>query len=290
MKRTLFCITTIFFVCFGVYAQEYQLTEIEDIAMSFLNRKSQNTTTRSTTAASKQVSNIKAVIRNNFDYMYVVNTEDSSGWVIVSNEKRYPTIIAHADSGSFVYDAEILPPALLCILEQHMDAIDSTRINIDKHIPSVSNVKSARSENTEEYTSPVLLAQNRWKQSKNNGANDADGNCDCNRAYNKFIPASHDISCGRALVGCGAVAMAQVMSYWQWPDYAFIRDTIIAGVCSGDWNQRFYDWDNMPNEIKSTTTIYQADAIAELLRDCAYAANTIFWDSTLLHDAHLAIQ
>lgn len=285
MKRILFCIATIFLICCEVYAQEYQLTEIEDIAMSFLNRNSQNTATRSSTAATKQVSNIEAVIRNNSDYMYVVNAENSAGWVIISNEKSYPTIIAHADSGSFVYNTETLPPALLCILEQHMDAIDSTRVNIDKHTLSVSNAKSIRSESTEVYTSPVLLEQNRWKQSLNNGAYDEDNNFDCNRVYNKFVPASHDISCGRALVGCGAVAMAQIMKYWQWPDYAFVRDTIIAGVCSGDWNQRFYDWDNMPKAITSTTTIYQADAIAGLLRDCAYASNTVFWDSTWLHDS-----
>lgn len=285
MKRTLFCIATILLVCCEVYTQEYQLKEVKNIAISFLNRKVQNATTRHSTATTKQISNIEAIIRNHSDYMYVVNAEDSAGWVIISNEKRYPTIIAHADSGRFVYDTETLPPALLCILEQHMDAIDSTRVDIDKHTLSVSNAKSVRFENTEERTSPVLLARNRWKQSGNNGARVEDGNYDCNRVYNKFIPESHDLSCGRAYVGCGAVAMAQIMSYWKWPDYAFIRDTIIAGVCSGDWNQRFYDWDNMPKEIISTTTIYQADAIAGLLRDCAYASNTVFWDSTGLHDS-----
>jgi hypothetical protein len=267
-----------------VYAQEYQLPEIEDIAMSFLNKNMQNTSTRSNAAATKKISTIEAINRNNSDYMYIVNTEDSAGWVLISNEKKYPTVIAHADSGSFVYDTEILPSALLCILEQHMDAIDSTRVNLGARTPSVSKVKSASSGNTEEYTSPVLLAKNRWKQVENNGASDADGNCDCNRVYNKFVPNSQEISCGRAYVGCGAIAMAQIMSYWQWPDYAFIKDTIIAGVCSGDWNQRFYDWDNIPKAISSQTTIYQADAVAGLLRDCAYAANTIFWGSNLFCD------
>ena len=284
MKKVLFCIATIFLVCCDIYTQEYLLTEIEDIAISFLNRKSQDASTRNSTIVTKQISNIEAIIRNNSDYMYIVNTENSAGWVIISNEKSYPTIIAHADSGSFVYDNEILPPALLCILEQHMDAIDSTRINIDSHTRSVSNTKLLRSENTEEDTPPVLLTQTCWKQYGNNGAYDEDGYYDCERVYNKFVPASHDISCGRAVTGCGPVAMAQLMKYWQWPDYAFIRDTIIGGVCHGDMNQRFYDWDNMPNEIDSTTPIYQADAIAGLLRDCGYAANTVFWDTTFFCD------
>lgn len=286
MKRILFFITIILSLCCKPYAQEYKLNEIEDVALSFLNRKSQNVSTRSNTATTKQIEKIEAVIRDGLDYMYIVNAENSAGWVIISNEKKYSTIIAHADSGTFVYEKDLLPPALLCILEQHMDAIDSTRINIEKNMQRTSiDGYSFKSTNDGDTVSPILLLRNRWKQSGNNGAYDENHEYDCNRVYNKFIPASYDISCGRAYVGCGAVAMAQLMSYWQWPDYAFIRDTIIAGVCSGSLNQRFYDWDNMPDQIDSTTTIYQTDAIAGLLRDCAYAANTVFWDSTWLHKA-----
>ena len=286
MKRILFCITIIFCVCCKLYAQEYQLKEVEEIAISFLNRKSHDASTRSNTTVTKQIENIEAVIRNELDYMYIVNAENSAGWVIISNEKKYSAIIAHADSGTFVYDKDLLPPALLCILEQHMDAIDSTRINIENNQERIStNSYSLRSTNDKDTVSPILLLRNRWNQIGNNGAYDENHEYDCNRVYNKFIPASHDISCGRAYVGCGAVAMAQLMSYWQWPDYAFIRDTIIAGICSGNLNQRFYDWDNMPNAITSTTTIYQADAIAGLLRDCAYAANTIFWGATPFCDS-----
>ena len=86
--------------------------------------------------------------------------------------------------------------------------------------------------------------------------------------YNKFIPESHNVSCGRALVGCGAVAMAQIMKHWQWPDYSFIKDTIIGGVCWGDDNQRFYDWENMPLELTATSTDAQVAAVAQLMYHC----------------------
>ncbi len=276
MKRMLFCLIGILNLCCNLYTQEYQLAEVEDIAISFLNRKSRNVSTRSNTVVTKQIGNIEAIVREGLDYMYIVNAENSTGWVIISNEKKYSTIIAHADSGSFVYNTEILPPALLCILEQHMDAIDSTRINNTINVSKFeSNKRSAQVESLNiDTTSVLLFSGNRWKQEENNGL------LDCERVYNKFVPASHDASCGRALVGCGAVAMAQIMKYWQWPDYAFIRDTIIAGVCSGSLNQRFYDWEHMPNFIDENTDIYEVDAVAGLLRDCAYAANTIFWGNT----------
>lgn len=68
MKRMLFCITIILCLCCKLYAQEYQLKEVEEIAISFLNRKSHDASTRSNTTVTKQIENIEAVIRDGLDY------------------------------------------------------------------------------------------------------------------------------------------------------------------------------------------------------------------------------
>mgnify|MGYP006976593127 FL=1 len=39
------------------------------------------------TQSARQIASIEAISRNSKDYMYIANTEDSSGWVILSNEK-----------------------------------------------------------------------------------------------------------------------------------------------------------------------------------------------------------
>lgn len=258
--------------CFYTHlcAQEYRIEEIEDIAYSFFDAAPQYAPGIDGAHPTRQISSIEAISRDSTNYMYIANTDNSLGWVIVSNEKTYPTIIAHGDSGSFTYDKELLPPAFLYVLEQHMSAIDSTRINNISTTTIVKDQSFVSAANTN-YTSPIFLKDNYWKQDGNNGV------LDCDRVYNKFIPQSHDVSCGRALVGCGAVAIAQIMKHWQWPDYSFIKDTIIGGVCWGNDNQRFYDWENMPNQINKNTDIYQVDAVAGLLRDCAYGACTVFW-------------
>lgn len=85
-----------------VYAQEYQISEIEEIAYAFFNQA--NSMTNRSNSQHKKIATIEAITRDNTDYMYLVNTVDSAGWVILSNEKRYPTIIAHADSGSLTYE------------------------------------------------------------------------------------------------------------------------------------------------------------------------------------------
>lgn len=272
--------------CVCLYAQEYQIVEVEEFAYAFFNASPQNAPGIDGSHPIRQISSIEPISRDSTNYMYIANTDNSLGWVILSNEKTYPVIIAHRDSGNLTYDEELLPPAFLFILEQHMNAIDSTRANNSSNINDIGEY--AQFAVATDYTSPIFSKDNCWMQDENNGV------LDCDRVYNKFVPASHNVTCGRTLVGCGAVAMAQIMKYWQWPDYAFIRDTIIGGVCHGDLNQRFYDWDKMPDRINENTDIYQVDAVAGLLRDCAYAANTIFWgnagSSALIKDINSALQ
>ena len=283
--RRLYLLIIIYCVHIYSYAQEYQIAEVEEIAYSFFNANQQYALGKGNNPT-KQISSIAAISRDSTNYMYLANTTDSAGWVVISNEKAYPTIIAHCDSGNFTYNRDCLPPAFLYLLEQHMNAIDSTRANNSSNINDIEEY--AQFASATNYTSPVFLKDNCWMQDENNGV------LDCDRVYNKFVPASHNVTCGRTLVGCGAVAMAQIMKYWQWPDYAFIRDTIIGGVCYGDFNQRFYDWDNMLDFINENTDIYQVDAVAGLLRDCAYAASTVFHgnagSSALIKDINSALQ
>ena len=285
MKR-LYLLIIIYCVHIHSYAQEYQITEVEESACSFFNASQQYAPGIDGNHSKKQISSIAAISRDSTNYMYLANTIDSAGWVVISNEKAYPTIIAHCDSGNFTYNRDFLPPAFLYLLEQHMNAIDSTRANNLSNIDSIDEYTSS-AVNTN-YTSPVFLKDNCWMQDENNGV------LDCDKVYNKFVPASHDVTCGRTLVGCGAVAMAQIMKYWKWPDYAFIKDTIIGGKCHGNLNQRFYDWDKMPDRINENTDIYLVDAVAGLLRDCAYAASTVFHgnagSSALIKDINSALQ
>lgn len=44
--------------------------------------------------STRDITSVEAIVRDSVNYMYIVNTENPIGWVILSNEKRYPTIIA----------------------------------------------------------------------------------------------------------------------------------------------------------------------------------------------------
>lgn len=258
-----FYILLLLLVCGIIHAQEYQIAEIEEMAYLFFNNSPHYMSGVDHTPSVKQIASIEAISRDNKDYMYLANTENSSGWVILSNEKAYPTIIAHSDSGSLTYDEELLPPALLCILENHMNAIDSTRNDfgngaIDNYSQKASTTPTLL------YTAKNLIDGDYWMQTCNNDTVSADPN----KIYNKFSPHLFTCreDCGKEPVGCGPVAMSKIMRYWQWPDYA-----MIAGNTT-----YYYDWAHMPKYIDNNTDIYSVDAVAHLFRSCGQAATTAY--------------
>ena len=81
-------ILLLFFACITTHAQEYSITEIDSIAYTFFNEGPQYAPGIDGNHTAKQISSIEAISRDSTDYMYIVNAEDSAGWVIISNEKK----------------------------------------------------------------------------------------------------------------------------------------------------------------------------------------------------------
>ena len=284
--RSILIILLVLCFPFYMYAQEFSVVEVEDLAYHFFNQSPQYAPGIGDNHPTRQISSIAAISRDSIDYMYIANAEDSAGWVIISNEQAYSHIIAHSDSGSFVYNEEELPPALVFLLNNHMNAIDSVRrgsINFTKNsAPTI-----------QQRISPTFLNQLEWQQSMNNSPSVAD----CSKIYNKFCPellrdTCRDIlgdwskvgTCNRKLAGCGAIAMAQVMKYWEWPDYATISNTTY-----------YYDWDAMLNKIDNNTDMYQVDQVARLIENCRTAAQSVgtcLWTAaeiSKIHDAMIEV-
>ena len=279
--RLILC-CVVYSFCSYCYAQEYTIEEIKHDALAVLNGSVQVYTTDRVSVSQKEIQSVTPLNRNSKPYLYIVNAADSAGWVIVSNEQRYKShIIGYNENGTF--SENNMPPALKILLEQHMDAIDSVRI---KGVKETYEDLALYANN---YTSPILLGSNIWNQTGNNGSGS-----DCDRVYNKYaVKSTSTDDCGKHAVGCGAVAMGQIMRYWHWPDYAIIRDTIIGGVWHGGKNLRWYDWDNMPDGIYNNTALSKVDAIAGLLRDCGYAAHTTYHNAgslAMFKDIHSAME
>ncbi len=224
---------------------------------------------------------IAPIERGNTTYLYVVNMSNK-GWVIVSNEQRYPSIIGYSTDSNFDTDQKHQPEALKLLLNYHMDMIDSLRESPSTFFSRVSTLSHQLYSHDEprSETEQILLMrngiENKWNQSRNNG----DTTDSCNKVYNKFCPDFYNVSCGRTLAGCTAVAIAQILWYWRWPDFALVRDFInMAGTQYGTERRHYYDWDNILPRMDNNTPMYQVDMIAGLLRDCGFTANMLYTGS-----------
>lgn len=83
--------------------------------------------------------------------------------------------------------------------------------------------------------------------------------------YNEQCPymsCEPDQSNGRALVGCLATAMSQVMRYWCWPPYGVGSDYADP-----------YDWRNMPDDVYEGSPQEEIDAVAELCHEVGLAVS-----------------
>ena len=193
----------------------------------------------------------------------------SSHWVLVAGDKRVQPILAYSDeNGGEFPDEEDMPDGMLYLLEWYNDQIESLRSNnvAREDNPQwsaylVANNRSFANRNV--VVSPLLTRngdENLWRQGWNNSAG-----LDTTKYYNKFCPILSECP-HRAVVGCAALALGQVMWYWKWP-YAAIMNT-----GNGDMVHR-YDWDAMPVKLYDSTNVYNVDMVAILLADCGASIN-----------------
>lgn len=266
------------FFTFTLNAEERTIDEVINEVYSFFTSDSTDITRGNESIASyKQQIQVSRIKRDTTTYLYVANMPNG-GWAVVSNEQLYTTIIGYSTESYFDTNPDNQPGALKLLLEHHMNMIDSLRqspATFYNRVSSPSPLSHPLIDMQRSHDSILLKRDghiNQWMQSKNNSFSS-----NCNKVYNKFCPTWYTPSCGHTIVGCTAVALAQIAWYWRWPDYAMISDTILmTGTPSGTERRHYYDWANIPTRIDNTTPMYQVNMLAGLLRDCGYAAHMLY--------------
>ena len=197
--------------------------------------------------------------------MYLVCFD--SGWILLSTETAVKPILAYSLSEDFHIDEE-LPDGLKWLFSYYENVIAYARDSLTIQINAWDNNITDNLTNREESVYLSALGEVQWGQSSNNSLES-----DCNRAYNKYCPDFHSVYCSRTLVGCGAVALGQVLWYYKWPHYGFIPKEMLNdnGSVSEYEEFKYYYWDLMPTKILSTTSMEEINMIAGFLRDCGFA-------------------
>lgn len=196
--------------------------------------------------------------------MYAFSMDSS--WVLIAADERVTPILAFSDehTSEFPSDEE-MPPAMKDLLDWYEYQIEYIR-------DSTTITERDSGWITQRYEDPSIglitpvppllkhnNIENEWGQSINNSGSSGD------KAYNKFCPSRS--GCTHAVVGCVAVAMSQVMWYWQWPNAAVVADD------EGNYHFREYDWSLMPARLLNSSTLEEADMVATLLHDAGISVN-----------------
>ncbi len=197
--------------------------------------------------------------------LFRVYNVDSLGYVIVSSWDGSIPVLAFSCDGIFPASVSGLPMGFVEMLEQYESQIYSLIINDVPATPEIAQVwdKYLMPQGDKPNLRSVspLLSTN-WSQ-------------DC--YYNELCPEDENAPygyCGHVPVGCVALAMAQVMKYWEYPFFGTGSNSYNAapyGVQYANFGNTTYQWDNMPGSLGSSN----AD-VATLIYHCAVSVDMDF--------------
>ena len=210
---------------------------------------------------------------------YVYNLANGNGYVIVAADDISKPILGYADAGSFNIDnAPEQMKVWLNIYRKQIAAAISSKAAATPQIkaswqavmnPSSKNKIQSFGTSPNGQTSVAPLVKVFWNQSPQ---------------YNNLCPYD-SVGKGRAVTGCVATAMAQVMKYWNYPatgkgtnSYTPTKHTY-EGVQTVNFDSTTYQWDSMPAYIGTATSATQIKAIATLMYSCGVAVNMNYGSS-----------
>lgn len=201
---------------------------------------------------------------------YVIENGTNKGYTIVSADDRLPEIVGYAKQGNYTEDT--LPEAYVEFITAYQKFVEEVKAGNPHALRTAAEAKALRE--SASYTQPTvapLLGNIQWNQGD---------------PYNRMCPEYDGVN--KAVTGCVATAMAQVMGYWKYPSQL---QADIPGYTTGTYNINVagiskdtdgtYDWDNILPQYKSGSfNDDQAYAIAKLMHHCGVAVEMDYGPSS----------
>jgi len=167
---------------------------------------------------------------------YVVNTD--STFLILSASYATKPVIGYGDGNLDVHNIQI--PAMRYLFDQwkeQIGSITSTAYPNQKWSDILDGSSPLRSAGEDPMSVIGPLVEAEWHQGT---------------GWNSYCPEDPNGPGGHTYAGCVAVAMAQVMHYWKFPEsgtqlYCYVHSTY--GEQCADFANTVYTWDRMPNDV-----------------------------------------
>ena len=269
MKKISLVFILIISITFNLLAKNRNQQDAYQIATTFFSNKATTSVQKIAAEKSLTLSYKRTVELQNGDSsncFYVYNRGINNGFVIISAEDRAIPVLGYSDSGTF--DMSNMPDNLKDWLMVYENEI---KLLAQKTTESRISVKSPANSSENSFATYVtpLLGNIKWNQ----GA-----------PYNNLCPVINTSTGARAVTGCVATGMAQVMKYHQWPakgsgsnSYTSYTNSIALSL---DFSKTTFDWSNMTDTYSSSSTASQNLAVATLMYNCGVAVNMDYAESS----------
>lgn len=252
MKKSIFLLVSMALFIGQAIASPVDVNQAKQIGLKFA---------QSNMASARQISDMNLAytqqLENGTAALYVFDYE--GGFVVVSADDVAQPILGFSEEGSF--DLSNIPDGLSYYLRHYARQIAY----------AIENGMTADEE---------TIAQ--WQHVEKDGfVNDVRGTRDAgpfinlnwnqDNPYNRLCPTHNYGPGGHVYVGCAADAMAMVMKFWNWPDHgqgSYSYTPQGFPTQSADFENTYYDWDNMPVSISNGSPAVQIEAIARLMWHC----------------------
>ena len=191
---------------------------------------------------------------------FIFNNLDGKGYVIIAGDDCVTPVLGYSYEHNF--DPEILPPNLKAWLDgyamQIRAAVAAKAIATDEIRTDWKCLREGKTLpiKSEKAVAPLIITE--WSQSP---------------YYNDKCP--YDSNAGkRAVTGCVATAMAQVLKYWSYPEHGYGSHSYVPsshpeyGTLYVDFSATNYQWSSMPNSVTSSN-----NAVATLIYHCGVSVN-----------------
>ena len=185
---------------------------------------------------------------------YIFNVENNGGYVIVSGDDRTKEILGYASTGHI--DMNNLPDNLCWWLDYYTHAISSLTKN--------SSFRQSSPNSVMQEISPLIQTQ--WHQ---------------HSPFNNQCVINGEI----CLTGCVAIAMAQVMNFWKWPESTKgISSYTIGSQTIGALPATSFNWTNMSDDDLAKLCRYCGQSVKMLYSPSGSSASDGLIPSALVND------
>ena len=191
--------------------------------------------------------------------LYVFNHDQ--GYVVVAGDDAAQPILGYSEGGSF--DSNHIADGEAAVLRHFADQISYA---MEHHLVAEPEVAEAWQ----------LAAKGELARGTHVVEPLIDLLWDQNYPYNSYCPTAYNGPGGHVYAGCVADAMAMVMKYWNWPDHGSGSHTYKPTNYpnqTANFEETYYDWNNMPVRLYSNSPIAQIQAVATLMWHCGIAVD-----------------